>query len=237
MQLPALTEYYDPMFSALMISALSLFAAPNTPEPAISEPVMYHGDEWNAQPGAGWLALQATDQGFHLVETYVQVTRVEDVILDEPGQKTGKDITCDLSVPPMFLLGHHPSLKPGPVTTFQATNQWLKPGESIPLDKHRFEVYATATPDENHPEDNFLEYAVVMQSESTTQILVDGMYVATDGMPSLLWAGDLDRDNKPDLILDVTNHYNVRHLVLYLSTSAEKGELVGLVAELRTTGC
>lgn len=56
----------------------------------------------------------------------------------------------------------------------------------------------------------------------------------------LLWAGDLDGDDKPDLIL---NHggYGI-HVALYLSSLAKRGELVGLAgsfqyADPSTAGC
>jgi len=42
----------------------------------------------------------------------------------------------------------------------------------------------------------------------------------------LLWAGDLDGDGKPDLILDHGSY--VSHVVLYLSSLAKEGELVRL---------
>jgi hypothetical protein len=40
----------------------------------------------------------------------------------------------------------------------------------------------------------------------------------------LLWAGDLDRDGKPDLII---SRDGVNDVTLYLSSSAAKGEAVG----------
>ena len=59
----------------------------------------------------------------------------------------------------------------------------------------------------------------------------DGTY------PALLWAGDLDRDRKLDLLINATNHYNVTHPMLFLSSQAEEGRLVEAVAELRSVGC
>ena len=59
----------------------------------------------------------------------------------------------------------------------------------------------------------------------------DGTY------PALLWAGDLDRDREIDLLINATNHYNVTHPMLFLSSQAEEGRLVEAVAELRSVGC
>ena len=47
----------------------------------------------------------------------------------------------------------------------------------------------------------------------------------------LVWAGDLDRDGKIDLLLnDVKNSYLIYNWVLVLSTEASRGQLVGRVA-------
>lgn len=47
----------------------------------------------------------------------------------------------------------------------------------------------------------------------------------------LLWAGDLDGDGKPDLLL---NHGDAEvHVALYLSSLAEKGQLVGLAGHFQ----
>jgi hypothetical protein len=47
----------------------------------------------------------------------------------------------------------------------------------------------------------------------------------------LIWAGDLDRDGKIDLLLnDVGNSYLIYNWVLFLSTEASRGQLVGRVA-------
>ncbi|MGV3622534.1 MAG: FG-GAP repeat protein [Archangium sp.] len=51
------------------------------------------------------------------------------------------------------------------------------------------------------------------------------------------WAGDLDGDGKPDLLISADAHYNVSTKRLFLSTAAKQGELVHEVAKLSDTGC
>ncbi|MEJ8802035.1 hypothetical protein [Pontibacter sp. H249] len=53
----------------------------------------------------------------------------------------------------------------------------------------------------------------------------------------LLWAGDLDRDGIPDLLIDISNHYNVSSIALFLSSMADKGKLYKQVALFQTIGC
>ncbi|MDH3869752.1 MAG: hypothetical protein OET08_10295, partial [Desulfuromonadales bacterium] len=61
--------------------------------------------------------------------------------------------------------------------------------------------------------------------------------IASDASPRVLWAGDLDRDGRLDLLLDLTTHYNVSAPTLLLSSMAGKSKLVRPAAIFRTTGC
>jgi hypothetical protein len=54
---------------------------------------------------------------------------------------------------------------------------------------------------------------------------------------TILWIGDIDGDGKPDLYLNTSWHYNVSHKVLWLSSLAHQGQLVGVAAFFETTGC
>ena len=63
------------------------------------------------------------------------------------------------------------------------------------------------------------------------------LMLGDDASPALLFAGDIDRDGRLDLILDATDHYNLRRPTLYLSTQAADGELVHRVAEHEAVGC
>ncbi len=47
----------------------------------------------------------------------------------------------------------------------------------------------------------------------------------------ILWIGDLDRDGKPDFLLDTSDFYETTKVELFLSSSAGRKESVGLAAE------
>ncbi|WP_165025995.1 hypothetical protein [Dysgonomonas sp. ZJ279] len=47
----------------------------------------------------------------------------------------------------------------------------------------------------------------------------------------LLWLGDMDQDGKPDFIFSVSRDYESRHVVLFLSSKAQKGEIVHCAGE------
>jgi hypothetical protein len=54
---------------------------------------------------------------------------------------------------------------------------------------------------------------------------------------SLDWAGDLDRDGKPDFYFSLYVHDNVEYQNLFLTSSAKKGKLVKKIAMWFTNGC
>jgi hypothetical protein len=56
-------------------------------------------------------------------------------------------------------------------------------------------------------------------------------------MPSLLWMGDLDRDGRPDLVLEDSMSEIEAHYVLYLSSAALVHELVHPVAGFHRGSC
>ena len=49
--------------------------------------------------------------------------------------------------------------------------------------------------------------------------------------------GDLDRDGNLDLLYNLTHHYNVSKLTLFLSSAAKSNEIFRKVGEFVITGC
>lgn len=60
---------------------------------------------------------------------------------------------------------------------------------------------------------------------------------AAEANPRLLWAGDLDRDGRLDVLIDLSNHYSVSRPTLFLSAPATGDDKLRKVAEFVTTGC
>ena len=59
----------------------------------------------------------------------------------------------------------------------------------------------------------------------------------SDEMPKVIWSGDMDGDGKIDLLLQMSDHYNMSRICLYLSSLAPAGQLVALAGEHITVGC
>lgn len=200
----------------------------------------FHGNEVDAKTGEPWFGLIATEDGYRLVRTPITVTATHDPILDEdPQTRSGKDVQVDLDMVPIALVqGGDWSEGAVPSVDFE----WSLETAAAPLplafgDKH-YEVLATwegqGKPFGPEPLTNF---RLVLKSNGRTQDLVTPEWCCDEAFPHLLWAGDLDRDGALDLLVEASHHYNVSTYVLFLSTAAREGDLVGKVAEFSTTGC
>ena len=58
-------------------------------------------------------------------------------------------------------------------------------------------------------------------------------------MTEILWIGDLDADGMPDMIIDMSPKYSYSNPTLFLSSKADEGNLLKLVAECESDfgGC
>lgn len=75
---------------------------------------------------------------------------------------------------------------------------------------------------------------VVNRGDSSTEIVKDGYYESE--APRMLWAGDLDGDNLPDVLMDISNKDCFSYYILYFSALAPPGDAVGFYCSRRCVG-
>lgn len=218
-------------------------AADNQPldDLRILETGCFHGSEIDPiADDTNWLGLYPTDSGYVLSSVGVTDSKCHDIVVDEDGDTTGVMISVDSPDDPRFLIQTDGSLTVGRVPIYVSRTIFINSDTVITFDRYRLVGHGDVDDEEARPDSDplFLNYTVTLYDDhDSSQVLVHYDRASTDGTPQLLWAGDLDGDNRADLILDITNHYNVRHLALYLSSKAAPEKLVKLVAQLRLTGC
>jgi len=200
----------------------------------------FHDGEAVARDGERWLALRVTPAGAALVDTRAQVRRVHDDVMDGAGARSGCDVATAVHDAAFLLRG--PALRAGAVGAVALADGGAALGPA-PLDlAFRGTPYrlaldcAAASP----------RCEVVLHDGRRRQVLFalgagrydnGSLMLGDDASPALLFAGDLDRDGRLDLILDVTDHYNRSAPTLYLSSQARAAELVHAVAASDTVGC
>ncbi|MGH9958736.1 MAG: hypothetical protein ACREBC_16665 [Pyrinomonadaceae bacterium] len=233
---------------------LLLFANVNTeatkahPEPLVGllETGEFHGEEVSARTGEKWLGLHVTDQHSTLLKYQLTVESVHDPITDHgANEKTGKKVSVDLPLEPLFLVKSGKILRGGPVTTvFKQAADYEKSLErvsphNLKLAETTYVLKVVGSEDgAKCSEHSFPKNAkLVLVSGDVEQVLysIDGC--GNEPYWYLLWAGDLDRDGKLDLYVSVTQHYNVSERKLFLSSRAKRRQLVAEVAEFVTSGC
>jgi len=207
----------------------------------------WHGDEVSARDGETWVALEpAADDRWRLQERVLRVEAVVDDIVDTPPARTGKRVATADDANPLVLLRNLPQLKPGPVAVARQlrTDVTAQTPAELDFEGGRYRVGFRCP--EALAGERFIDCGLVLEGNGQAQVLARyKLYRAAEGdattvgdaVPNLLWAGDLDGDGRLDLLIDLTDHYNVRAPTLLLSGAAKDDPMVRAVAVFRTTGC
>lgn len=233
-----------------MLSTLLAFALSGAH--ALQPPGNFHDGEAVARHGERWLALRVQPEGAGLETTRLRVKKVFDEIVDADGQATGSEVGSDKTDVLTYLRG--PGLHAGPVVQARIESiasagdpiaQTLHLGDNTYRLATRCEADPAADPAADHAlmctidliQGERRQALVRMSGHRNEGDAVTGLSLGDDASPHLMFAGDLDRDGKLDLIFNATDHYNVSRPVLFLSGAAEDDELLHAVAEHNAVGC
>jgi len=230
-----------------VVISLALPSPSQTRHARVIETGQFHGYEIHARTGERWLGLFVTGRWSVLRYSTIKVTKVFDDITDYgTRQKTGKRVGVNSPRQPLLLASHATVLTPGPVrTAFKMKEGDYSQGlDQFPLTLrlgHRSYVLKVVAPDQKAqpcPDINFPKDArLVLISGRSQQVLYILDVCGNDPNWYLVWAGDLDRDGKLDLYVNVTQHYDLSERKLFLSSPARRGKLVREVGSFDTGGC
>ncbi len=201
--------------------------------------------------GDGWWGIARHGLAFRLEATATTVKAIPAIYQSPDDGPSGLSIAVPDDRDFIAIVRGADYFRAGPLLSpHLAEGSWrfLYPGETttLTLDRGkqapRFEVRAvgTAIIPEGSPTIGFHNYARILVENALKstrrQTLVSVAELNIFEKPEILWAGDLDRDGKPDIILDRTKGESQADIALFLSSAASDGELVGLVAEWVSLG-
>jgi len=206
----------------------------------------FHGDEVRAATGERWLSLTKVRDAFRLEPVTLQIDRVhDDVVDDSEKEQSGKTVSIRPELEGIALV-RGAGLVPGPVIT-AGEGISLEPVTEKPIvlgaAHYRIALRCASTPPVDGQKQERCELS--MSRGGTTQKLAAFRAYEEQGQrefaaehpPNVLWAGDLDRDGRLDLLIDTSDHYKVSVISLFLSSRAREGELVGKPVHFSATGC
>jgi cell division septal protein FtsQ len=131
---------------------------------------------------------------------------------------------------PVFLVKGTDNIREGPIRSLFHGQMFLEALQEISYDLSRKNSYKLSASKDND------RYFITLQHEDIYQVISSVENLSIENLPSLVWVGDLDRDNKLDLFLylgldDYRGEYS-----LFLSSYADKSNLVKKVATFSTSG-
>ncbi len=195
-------------------------------------PGSYHSDELEIADGDKVFALVRLRERASLKADVAKVELSHDAVMDENGEASGKNIslksTKDDGV--MILRG---GFKAGAVTTVK-----LPPlreciaGCPLTVGPNRYTltvVHVEESMPETLEEQPIPGFVVELRQGETTMHLRN--------IREIVWAGDLDRDGKLDLIYDDRFHYNVATSLHLMLSSESSGALPREVSHCISVGC
>ncbi|MCG9791728.1 hypothetical protein [Flavobacterium algicola] len=207
----------------------------------------FHSDEvWDNADKEKWFGLFQGKTGYYLAETKLKTKRVIDPVVDEDeNEKTGwevKTVNKDTSI---ILIQALKYLSPHNVQQAILPKEKLFPGDTLRINYLgiNYQIYATGSKKkvQDDPEwfsvRNYKLYLTATINGQQHKSLLVAQPNFDEQMAELLFAGDIDGDGILDLIIDTSGHYNATNQTIYLSTPANKTEVVKPIGEHTTVGC
>ncbi len=207
----------------------------------------FHEDEIEANSiTKEWFGLFKNKDNYRLSKTKIIAKRVYDVILDEKEtDKTGWEITTTSKDTSLVLIESLPYLSERKIERYDLP-EYIQPNDTITFKylNKEYKLFATGGKRKESEESewyyvwNYKLYltSIVNGIEQTELLVACSRF--DDSMIRILFAGDIDGDEKLDLLLDTSNHYNASSPTLYLSKPAEEeNKIIKPVAIHTSVGC
>ena len=222
------------IMTILLFLALSLQTEPTSCKPQFaplqtatssgSERNIWRKEEAGSWGGTGWLGWRHEGDMLQPVRFVVR-----DRPKDSPQQEE-EEVTVESLPEVTFAVRCIPGLRAGQIHNAGVSNHDLHYDGPLDLSlgKLRYELRVEA-------KDPYLADArVILAHAGRTQVLYSADGFSDEPHFQMIWAGDLDRDGKLDLVVNLHRKYSWHPYRLMLSTKARGKDLVGEAAVFET---
>lgn len=226
----------------------SLAPEPATPLKLMLEGSFHKQEVWQDAEKKAWLGVFYENGRYFLRPTKLLVNPTYDPVFDSDqevdGRRiiSGREVISQDSNTVFFLTGLH-KYREGELDTVSFTRSIIPAHKTLAYTfngkPYTIKAYGDSTLISGN-EYSYRNYGWKVsgfkRGKRLEQTLAEDEQF-NESIYTLLWAGDLDRDGIPDLLIDVSNHYNVSSIALFLSSMADRGKLYKKVAVFETIGC
>ncbi len=223
--------------AALLCAVMFWGFSPPAERRRLIEVGTFRADEVLDADAGAWLGLFPEGKGYVWREAAVEVRAVRDEKVDEGEQHSGREISVRGGGQPVFLVRGGDDLRVASVDAFRELEQRaLLNGDQIKLTIGSQQFLVRVVNPRRQGDADMAGSSLELVSNGVTQVLYSAPEMANEPAWEILWAGDLDADGKLDLYVELGDRYNVAERVLFVSTKAAPGQLVGRFAVFRLTG-
>lgn len=227
----------------LKVGALVVLATVLAPQLRPGQPTVrlitlgkFHGDEVKVTNGSSWLGLTPTTKGLQWRPMRIVTKRVRDEIVDQEGQKTGVEVSVPGSHPLFLVQGLVPPKSPVRTCIHTPDSYTTLEEGTTELGCAGVKGYGLRVISRQVKDSGAVPVQLWLHRSEGKQLLFEWNSDA-DPHNQLIWAGDLDGDGEMDLLMDLSEHYNVTQWTLFLSSKRKPGAFLEKVAVFRTLGC
>ena len=181
-------------------------------------------------PTEQWFGLRRAADGWSLIRVAPKITLTPPICGDHATV-----ISVDASNDVLILLTGVPNLSDGPIVAAINGPRFVYPGEQISIGG-AFYLEALGSAIREVGGVMFENYTFWILRGRERQRVASFERNSPDGR-QLLWAGDIDRDARPDLLFDLPLGDAGHNYVLFLSSMRAGDQLVSQAASFSTPGC